>query len=242
MTARVNSGMQVTQAEPLIPAQEKSRLKRDFRKRLKGDVCLRLFTQRPSPIAIPGRDCRRCPQTQQLMEELAGLSPKLKLDMVDFYAEPELAREEGITRIPALVMAPESGGRARFFGLPSGYALPALIESIRAVSRGTSSLSVNTRKQLRQVNRPVRMQVLVAPGSEVSASMAVLSHAMAVESACITADVIEAEEFPDLARHYNLRQVPLTIINEFVTVTGMVSEGELLEKILQAGVRSAGES
>ena len=228
-----------TAQQAMIPAQEKSRLKRDFRKHLKSEVGLRLFTQRPSPIAIPGRDCRYCPQAMQLLEELAGLSPKLKLETVDFYAEPETAREEGVTRIPAIVMGPESGGRVRFFGLPMGYELPALIDSIKSVSRGATRLAVNTRKQLRRVNRPVHLQVFVTPGSEVSAGMALLAHAMAVESAHITADVIEVEEFPDLARRYGLRQVPLTIINEFATVNGMVSEGELLERVLQTGGREA---
>ena len=230
------------QAEALIPAQEKARLKRDFRKHLKGEISLRLFTQRPSPIAIPGRDCRYCPQAQQLAEELAELSPKLKLDTVDYYAEPDQAREQGVSRIPALVVGTESVGGVRFFGLPMGYELPALIESIKSVSRGATRLSVNTRKQLRRVNRPVSIQVFVTPGSETSAGMALLGHAMAVESAFITTDVIEAEEFPDLTRRYNLRQVPLTIINEFATVNGMVSEGELLEKVLQTGVRTAAES
>lgn len=226
-----------TAQQSLIPAQEKARLKRDFRKHLKSEVGLRLYTQRPSPIAIPGRDCRYCPQTQQLMEDLTELSPKLKLETVDFYTEPERAQEEGVPRIPAIVLGPESGGRARFFGLPLGYQLPVFIESIKAVSRGSTRLSVNTRKQLRRVNRPVQLQVFVTPGSEVSAGMVLLSHAMAVESKHITADVIEAEEFPELARRYGVRQVPLTLINEFATVAGMVSQDELLEKVLQAGIQ-----
>jgi glutaredoxin-like protein len=228
-----------TAQQALIPAQEKSRLKRDFRKHLKSDVTLRFYTQRPSPIAIPGRDCRYCSQVQQLLEELSNLSPRLKLETVDFHTESAKAGEEGVNRIPATVLDPESGGRLRFFGLPLGYGLPVLIDSIKSVSRGATRLSVNTRKQLRRVNRPVHLQVFVTPASEVSAGMALLAHAMAVESANITADVIEAEEFPDLARRYGLRQVPLTIINEFATVNGMVGESELLERVLQTGVSAS---
>ena len=50
--------------------------------------------------------------------------------------------------------------------------------------------------------------------------------------------MIEAEEFPDLARRYGVRQVPLTVINEFTTVPGMVSENELLEKVLLVGTHN----
>lgn len=231
-----------TAQQALIPTQEKSRLKRDFRKHLKADVVLRFFTQRPSPIAIPGRDCRYCPQVQQLLEEMTALSPRLTLETVDFFAEQEQAREDNVSRIPAVLLSTDSGGRVRFYGLPMGYELPVLIDSIKAVSRGVTRLSVNSRKQLRQVNRPVNLQVFVTPASEVSAGMALLAHAMAVESRHITADVIEAEEFPDLVRRYGVRQVPLTIINEFSTVPGMVSEGEFLEKVLQAGVQQPQDS
>ena len=225
----------VQQGETMIPPQEKARLKRDFRKHLKNEVSLRLFTQRASPIAIPGRNCRYCPQAQQLLEELTELSPKLKLETVDFYANPNEARDEGVTRIPAIAMTTPAGGRVRYYGLPMGYELPAFIESLKAVSRSATRLSVNTRKQLRRIDGPVHIQVFVTLGSEVSAGMALLAHAMAVENANVTADVIESEEFPDLTRKYGVRQVPLTIINEFATVNGMVSEGELLEKVMQAG-------
>ena len=226
-----------TAQQAIIPSQEQARLKRDFRKHLKRDTSIRFYTQRPSPIAIPGRDCRYCPQAGQLLEELSALSPRLAVDTVDFHAEPERAREDGVSRIPAILLGAEDGGRVRFYGLPLGYALPVFIESIKIVSKGATRLSVNTRKQLRRINRPVHLQVFVTPGSEVSAGMALLAHAMAVESRQVTADVIEAEEFPELARRYGLRQVPLTVINEISSVSGMVREDELLERIVQVGLR-----
>ena len=225
-----------TAQQELIPAQEKPRLKREFRKHLKDDVLMRLYTQRPSPIAIPGRDCRYCPQTQKVLEELSSLSSRLNLETVDFHADQERAKEDGVTRIPALLIGPDGDRAMRFYGLPLGYQLPALIESIKSLSRRNTRLSVNTRKQLRRLKRPVHLQVFVTPNSETSAGMALLAHAMAVESSNIRTDVIESEEFPDLSRRYAFRQVPFTVINEFTSVAGMVSETELLEKVLLVGV------
>ena len=227
-----------TAQQDLIPAQEKPRLKRDFRKHLKADVRLRLYTVRQSPIAIPGRDCRFCPQTQQVMEELTSLSPKLSLEIIDFHTGQDTARQDEVSRIPAIAVGPDSGKSLRYYGLPLGYQLPVLIESIKALSRGNTRLSVNTRKQLRRVNRPIHLQVFVTPNSETSAGMALLAHSMAVESPRIRADVIEIEEFPDLARRYSVRQVPMTVINEFTSVAGMASEIELLDKVLVLGVES----
>ena len=74
--------------QALIQDQQKSELKRTLRKDLKAEVQLRLFTQRPSPISVPGRECRYCVQTQQLLEELVDLSPKVTLETTDVYAQP----------------------------------------------------------------------------------------------------------------------------------------------------------
>jgi hypothetical protein len=148
---------------PIISEQDKAQLKREFRKDLEGEVRLRLFTQKPSPLTIPGRECPACPQTQQLAEELAGLSPKIKLEIIDAYAQPEAARQCGVTRIPALVLGAEDPARVKFYGIPGGYELATIVDTVKTISRGVSPLSMETRKALRGVTRPVHVQVFVTP-------------------------------------------------------------------------------
>ena len=228
--------------QALIPDQEKAQLKRTFRKDLKAEVNLRLFTQRPSPIAVPGRECKYCLQTQQMLEELAALSPKVHLETVDVYAQPDLARDEGITRVPAIAFGIKGGPKLRFFGIPLGHQLAVIVENIRTISRGVSPLSMETRKKLRRINQPVHIQVFVTPGSAQCPSIARLAHALALENENITADVVEIEEFPALARHYGVRSVPLTVVNEFTQIAGVVTEAEFVEKIIQCGARQQPDS
>ncbi len=232
--------------QALIPDQEKAQLKRTFRKDLKAEVNLRLFTQRPSPIAVPGRECRYCLQTQQMLEELAALSPKVHLETVDIYAQPDLARDQGITRVPAIAFGikrgTQGGPKLRFFGIPLGYQLAVIVENIRTISRGVSPLSMDTRKKLRGINQPVHIQVFVTPGSAQCPPIARLAHALALENRNITADVVEIEEFPALGRQYGVRSVPLTVVNEFTQIAGVVTEAEFVEKIIQCGARQAPDS
>ena len=47
-----------------------------------------------------------------------------------------------------------------------------------------------------------------------------LAHQFAVESDLITADMVEATEFPHLAQRYAVRAVPRTIINEAGVIEG----------------------
>ena len=228
--------------QSLIQNQQKSQLKRTFRKDLKSDVEMRLFTQRPSPIAVPGRDCRYCAETQQMLEELAELSPKLHLDIVDIFSQPELAEDEDISRVPALALGPKGKGKLRFFGIPGGYQLSVIVENIKTISRGVSPLSMATRKGLRSINQPVHIQVFVTPTDTACPPVARLAHALAIENTNITADVIETEEFPVLVQQYGIRSVPITIINDLTQISGLTSEQEFVDKVLQCGVRNEADS
>ena len=227
--------------QPIISDRDRSQLKRSFRKDLKGPVQLRLFVQKQSVITIPGRECPSCPQTQQLMEELASLSPKINLETVDFYGEPQVARDSGVTRIPAVVLSNDSTSRAKFYGSPMGYEVATIVGGIKAISRGVSPLSMDTRKKLRQVSQDVHIQVFVTPSDANCPGLARLAHAMALDCPFISADVVEIQEFPALARTYGVRSVPFTVINEYIRFAGVVTENQLLEKVLQAGVRESQE-
>lgn len=57
---------------------------------------------------------------------------------------------------------------------------------------------------------------------------------MAVESERVTADVIEATEFPDLAQRYQLFGVPKTVIDDAVSFEGALPERHVLAKVLEA--------
>lgn len=228
--------------QPLITEQDKAQLKRAFRKDLKGQVRLRLFTQKPSVLTIPGRECRYCPQTQQLMEELAALTPKISLEIVEFFDQPQLAKENGVTRIPAIVLSSDGSSRVKFYGAPIGYEIDTIVEGIKTISRGVSPLTMDTRKKLRQLNQEVHIQVFVTPSCPYCPELARLSHAMALENPRITADVVEIQEFPSLAQSYGVRSVPLTVINEHIRFSGAATEPQLLEKVLQAGVRGTPET
>jgi predicted DsbA family dithiol-disulfide isomerase len=62
----------------------------------------------------------------------------------------------------------------------------------------------------------------------------VLAHRLAMESEWITADMVEATEFPHLANKYNVYGVPRTVINETVHVEGAVPEPVLVNELMKA--------
>ena len=61
-----------------------------------------------------------------------------------------------------------------------------------------------------------------------------LAHRMAMESEWITADMVEATEFPHLANKYQVYGVPRTVINETIHIEGAVPEATLVNELMQA--------
>src|SRR6266849_3868306 len=133
----------------IIAEKDRETIRAHFNDSLSGDVEIVMFTERESPIIIPGKQpCETCAQTEELLEEVASLSDKLKLTVNDISTAKEEAFALGINRVPAFVCKGASRGRVRFFGIPSGYEFSALIADLIDVSTGTTDLSDETREFL----------------------------------------------------------------------------------------------
>jgi len=61
-----------------------------------------------------------------------------------------------------------------------------------------------------------------------------LAHQFAMESDLITADCIEATEFPELVTEYRVQAVPKTVINREQTIDGALPESYFLDSVLSA--------
>jgi predicted DsbA family dithiol-disulfide isomerase len=60
----------------------------------------------------------------------------------------------------------------------------------------------------------------------------VLAHKLALSSELITADMVEAMEFPELANRYQVYGVPRTVINDVVHIEGAVPEEMLIDQLM----------
>jgi predicted DsbA family dithiol-disulfide isomerase len=61
-----------------------------------------------------------------------------------------------------------------------------------------------------------------------------LAHQMAVASPMVKADMVEAQEFPQLSIKYQVMGVPRTVINETTHIEGAAPEPMVLEKLQEA--------
>ncbi len=197
-----------------------------FLEGLAGPVRLVLFTRES--------DCELCPETRQLVEEVAALSDQLTVESFDFVTDAQKAAGMGIDKVPALAIIGAQDYGVRFYGIPSGYEFTSLLYTIRAVASGQPELSEAGLQALAGVNRPVHLQVFVTPTCPYCPQAVLLAHQMAIASPLVRSDMVEASEFPELAMKYQVMGVPRTVINETVHIEGAAPEPLVLEKLREA--------
>jgi len=195
-------------------------------KKLQRSVTLKFFSQ--------DMECRFCKDTRELLEELQGVSGMVKVEVHDFIKDVALAKELGISRIPAIAVIGAKDHGIRFYGIPSGYEFASLIEAIRLEANAEVKLSAESKAFLDTLAADVHLQVFVTPTCPYCPPAVMLAQQMAFYSSRVRSDMIEATEYPQLAQKYNVYGVPRTVINETESIEGGSGEKQLIEKIKAA--------
>jgi len=127
----------------------------------------RVRAARPSGAAgrvLAGARRPESEQVKRLVEELANVDSRITAESYNFVLDKEKVESLGIRRSPAIaVMGAEKDYGIRMYGLPSGYEFGTLVEAILDVSSGDSGLSDPTRAALKEIMKPVHVQVFSTP-------------------------------------------------------------------------------
>jgi len=210
---------------------------------------IQVFSGMQNPVEIlffeKKNECDYCPDTRQLLEEVAGLSEKIGLQTFDLEEDEQAARQYHVDQAPAFVIVSRTGDQLidygiRFLGIPSGHEFTSLINDLVMVSNRETGLSQPTREYLKSLTQPVKLQVFTTPTCPYCPRAVVLAHQMALESEWVEAEMVDAIEFGELADRFDVNGVPQTTINDGAWhVIGAVPEDHLVGEIKQAlGVNS----
>ncbi len=132
----------------------------------------KVFEQLKEPVQIlffsSSENCDYCADTRQLLEEVVAVDDKLGMSVYDLKANADVAQKFNIDKAPGIVIAAKSGDQITDFGIqysgiPSGHEFSTLISDIILVSGRDSGLSADAREFLKNLEKPLHMQVFVAP-------------------------------------------------------------------------------
>jgi len=104
-----------------------------------------------------------CRQNEQLIKEVAALSDRISVEVLNPVVDRERAAAYGIEDVPATVVEGARDYGVRFLGIPAGYEFSNLIDSIIAVSSGEASLMAETKSSLATLAGDVEIKVFSTP-------------------------------------------------------------------------------
>ncbi|MFH1772314.1 MAG: thioredoxin family protein [Candidatus Omnitrophota bacterium] len=206
----------------LLNDEARKKVREKFRA-LKDDVKLIVFTQESG--------CQYCSENKELMEEIAQLSDKISVEVLDLKKDKERVAKYGITNVPATAIVGKEDYNIRLYGIPSGYDFLSLIEGISLVSTGETQLTGQDIEYLNNLKKDVHLQVFVSSGCPHCPSAAMVANQMAKASSRVKADIIDSSQFPHLASKYNVSAVPHTVVNETSFQLGAAPAAMIIDKI-----------
>lgn len=148
---------------PFLNDQDAAFVRKRFAQELQHDVVLEFFAPSTGGLVLPGQEGEIAEYTRQILAEVAGLSPKITLNVHSVVAEPEAARAFGVTRTPATAVIGARDFGIRYYGIPAGYEFATLLDVIIAVSVGQPPIAEGTREVLGRLKDDAHIQVFVTP-------------------------------------------------------------------------------
>ena len=175
--------------------------------------------------------CETCAPTRRVLEQIAADNRDVTLDVLNLVLDKEKAAEYGVDRVPAVIIAAAASERIRYYGAPLGNELPTLLQAISMAETQATGLSDESRAQLKTLSAPVSLQVFFTPTCIYCPRMISLANQAAIASPLVSTVAIDATEFPDLVRRYNVNGVPKTIVNDTMEIMGAAPEQEFIAAI-----------
>ena len=137
-----------------LTGQDEQAVQREFEK-LTGPVTLTVFA---SELGSENNG-----QTVSLMREVAALSDKIAVKVLNPHIERDETAVYGVSVTPAVAVEGARDYGIRFLGVPAGYEFSNLIDSIIAVSRGEAQLKDETKTALAGLTEDVTIKVFATP-------------------------------------------------------------------------------
>jgi len=139
----------------ILQTRDEEAVRKEFQ-RIAGPVKLVVFSQE-----LVAQDL--CRQNEQLIKEVAALSDRISVEVLNPVVDRERAAAYGIEDVPATVVEGARDYGVRFLGIPAGYEFSNLIDSIVAVSSGEASLMAETKSSLATLAGDVEIKVFSTP-------------------------------------------------------------------------------
>jgi hypothetical protein len=146
----------------------------------------------------------------------------------------------GLVALPCLTIAHRGVGRIHYQALPHGPLGRPFVEALLGPTRNGPDPSEHWMERLAALERPAELLVFVGASCPHCPGAVRSANRLALASTLVTVSIVDVQAHSNLAERFNVRAVPLTILDGDLAVTGVVGPAELVDKILSRDDESHG--
>lgn len=192
---------------------------------LKDDVRLFLFIQETH--------CHHCREIRRMLEKIASITHKIKLDVYNYAINKEIVGQYNIKRSPAIAVLGAEDFGVRYYSVPQDAELSNFLDDIVIISQGKESLERDFKKTLEQIKEPVQLELFISSLCPYSWPAEKNLLRLAMLSDKINLDIIDAMEFKEVAEGYNIHGIPITVINGTELIFGALPQEKFIKTIIE---------
>ena len=198
----------------LLSNDMKSQLRTLFEK-MQGNAILKLY--------LDNRKISH--ELESYMRELASLSNKLTVDVVETNAPSELA--------PCVRLCNKDGTETglAFHGVPGGHEFSSFVLGIYNAIGPGQSIDDKTIQKIQAINTPTNIKVLVSLSCTMCPDTVVSAQHIAAKNKTVTAEIYDIHHFEEIKKKYNIMSVPCIVINDSKVSFGKKNIEQILELI-----------
>ena len=141
----------------------------------------------------------------------------------------------GSTAGPSLTLASGTRGGIHYLALPEGLEAAPFVDLLLELTREPAPVQEEWARSLARLEQPAEVLVFVSAACPNCAQAVRAAHRVALASPRVTSTIVDAQRFEELAAQFQVKSVPLTLVDGELGMTGAVAAQELAAKILGRG-------
>lgn len=216
-------------------------IKREMAK-LKKPVRLKVFTSRRSKSdGSFTRECEQCHTIMNLLKVYEKYSNGLlTIDELSIYDDAEFAKRYDVERVPTILFVDDQGREIiRYLAAPLAGEIQPFIQALFTFAGVPNYYEATIKQNLNRIE-PSTIKVMMTMSCPYCPQVVQICNSFALASGGKIRSVIIDIGDPsnsDIARYYDSKGVPYTIINDRKTLVGMVGPNEILRELIGGNIR-----
>lgn len=182
--------------------------------------------ERPLVLKLSLDDRAVSTELKYYMEEMAAMTDKLMVEVVEHPAEKELP-------VVRVFLGDGTDTGLAFHGVPGGHEFTSFVLGLYNASGPGQALDESIAEKIAAIDQDIKMQVMVSLSCTMCPELVTAAQKIAAVNSRIKTEVYDLNHFPELKDKYQVMSVPCLVINEDKTLFGKKNVEQLLDILTQ---------